>query len=228
MRGKRSCTIPGPCGARGVALLNALLVAALLVVFTAGVSSFLLVDYHAARTRQDAVQAYWNARSGMERCSPFELTPTMGKEGRWFGRVRFRITQAGLRRQSSRYHVGDTRLTRLGAFLYRASLDGLPQLVNVLRGDMSLVGPRPHGPEEVAFLTAHLAGYAERQLLRPGLVNPTILCAPDVSEMARLRCEILYVRRAGPATDLWLVAFAVSQYLRALSWALPLWPQGTR
>ena len=161
-------------------------------------------------------------------CSPFELTPTMGKEGRWFGRVRFRITQAGLRRQSSRYHVGDTRLTRLGAFLYRASLDGLPQLVNVLRGDMSLVGPRPHGPEEVAFLTAHLAGYAERQLLRPGLVNPTILCAPDVSEMARLRCEILYVRRAGPATDLWLVAFAVSQYLRALSWALPLWPQGTR
>jgi len=67
MRGKRGCTIPGPCGARGVALLNALLVAALLVVFTARVSSFLLVDYHAARTRQDAVQAYWNARSGMER-----------------------------------------------------------------------------------------------------------------------------------------------------------------
>jgi polysaccharide biosynthesis protein PslA len=68
----------------------------------------------------------------------------------------------------------DKRVTRVGAFLRRHSLDELPQLVNVLRGDMSLVGPRPHAPGTRAGGTAFemvTPHYAARHCVRPGITG---------------------------------------------------------
>ena len=67
---------------------------------------------------------------------------------------------------------GDARITPAGRLLRRWKLDELPQLVNVLRGDMSIVGPRPEAPEYVALYTAE-----ERRVLsvRPGLTSPASL-----------------------------------------------------
>jgi len=72
----------------------------------------------------------------------------------------------------------DPRVTRVGAFLRRTKLDELPQLVNVLRGDMSLVGPRPEVPSYVA-----LYGEAERRIftVRPGITDPSSLLYRDES-----------------------------------------------
>ena len=65
----------------------------------------------------------------------------------------------------------DDRVTRVGAFLRRSSLDELPQLYNVLRGDMSLVGPRPHAMAHDQYYGALVGGYVHRFRVRPGITG---------------------------------------------------------
>jgi sugar transferase (PEP-CTERM system associated) len=67
--------------------------------------------------------------------------------------------------------VGDPRVTKLGAFLRRTRIDELPQLLNVLRGEMSLVGPRPERPVFVEMLTQQIPFYAVRHSVKPGLTG---------------------------------------------------------
>lgn len=66
---------------------------------------------------------------------------------------------------------GDKRITRLGRYLRRWNLDELPQLVNVIRGDMSLVGPRPHAVSEDLSFEPRVASYARRHNLKPGITG---------------------------------------------------------
>ena len=76
----------------------------------------------------------------------------VGKDGNDFRIIKFRTMVVGAEKQGAGYEVlaGDARITRLGNVLRRLHIDELPQLFNVLKGDMSLVGPRPALPEEVA------------------------------------------------------------------------------
>jgi putative colanic acid biosynthesis UDP-glucose lipid carrier transferase len=65
----------------------------------------------------------------------------------------------------------DSRVTRVGRFIRRASLDELPQLLNVLRGDMSLVGPRPHALAHDEYYGANISDYNKRFRCRPGITG---------------------------------------------------------
>lgn len=67
--------------------------------------------------------------------------------------------------------AGDPRITRVGAFLRRTCLDELPQLINVLRGDMSLVGPRPHALQHDRHFVAIIPEYRRRFGVRPGMTG---------------------------------------------------------
>lgn len=62
----------------------------------------------------------------------------------------------------------DPRITRVGRLLRMTRLDEIPQLLNILNGDMSLVGPRPERPEFVLNLTKHIPYYSERHYVKPG------------------------------------------------------------
>ena len=77
------------------------------------------------------------------------------------------VTESG--RKMTQAQVGDKRITKIGAFIRRTSIDELPQLINVLRGEMSIVGPRPHALVHDDELGEKLASYAHRQRIKPGI-----------------------------------------------------------
>lgn len=99
---------------------------------------------------------------------------------------------------------GDSRITRVGAFLRRTSLDELPQLLNVLRGEMSIVGPRPHAIAHDVYYGALLPNYTRRTAVRPGLTG-----------LAQVRGH------RGETSDLQAMAERVAHDLRYIeSWSL--------
>jgi lipopolysaccharide/colanic/teichoic acid biosynthesis glycosyltransferase len=67
--------------------------------------------------------------------------------------------------------VNDSRVTRVGAFIRRASIDEIPQLINVLRGEMSMVGPRPHAAAHDDFFLKEIEQYAFRHHVKPGITG---------------------------------------------------------
>lgn len=87
---------------------------------------------------------------------------------------------------------GDTRITRVGWWLRRTHIDELPQLWNVLIGDMSLIGPRPERPEFVPSLEQAIALYRERLGVRPGLTGFAQVQLPPDTDLDSVRIKLAY------------------------------------
>jgi lipopolysaccharide/colanic/teichoic acid biosynthesis glycosyltransferase len=87
---------------------------------------------------------------------------------------------------------GDPRVTAVGRFLRWSHLDELPQLVNVLRGDMSLIGPRPERPEIVRQLEQVLPDYRRRLIMRPGVTGLAQVLNPPDSDLRSVRIKLSY------------------------------------
>lgn len=143
----------------------------------------------------------------------------VGQGGQFFRLVKFRTMLAGAdRRGPGITTAGDRRITAAGRFLRKTKIDELPQLVNVLKGDMGLVGPRPEDPHYVALYTA-----AQRQVLaaRPGITSPASLRYRNEEQLLagtdweriylqkimpdKLQIELEYLARRTIWTDLLLV-----------------------
>jgi sugar transferase (PEP-CTERM system associated) len=104
---------------------------------------------------------------------------------------------------------GDQRVTRVGRFLRRTRLDELPQLWNVLKGDMSFVGPRPERPEFVAELTRQIPFYGQRHVIRPGLtgwaqVRYTYGASVE-DALQKLQYDLFYIKNLSVALDLFII-----------------------
>ena len=116
--------------------------------------------------------------------------------------------------------AGDSRVTTIGRWLRDTHLDELPQLWNVLRCDMSLIGPRPERPEIAAKIERWLPRFRERLLVRPGITGLAQMRLPADSDIGtvheKLEHDLQYVRSVSASLD---ARIAVSTALHFVGWA---------
>jgi lipopolysaccharide/colanic/teichoic acid biosynthesis glycosyltransferase len=113
--------------------------------------------------------------------------------------------------------AGDARVTPIGRFLRRTRFDELPQLWNVLKGQMSFVGPRPERPEFVAELTKTIPFYGQRHAVRPGItgwaqVRYTYGASVEDS-LQKLQYDLFYIKNLSIPLDLFIVLQTVKTVL---------------
>jgi lipopolysaccharide/colanic/teichoic acid biosynthesis glycosyltransferase len=133
----------------------------------------------------------------------------VGRDAAPFDVLKLRTMVSGAEKMGAGLAVddGDSRITRVGAFLRRTSIDELPNLVNVLRGEMSIIGPRPTVPVQVAQYTDRQRG---RLALKPGITGwAQVNGRASLPWPQRIELDLWYVEHATLALDLrilWLTA----------------------
>lgn len=149
----------------------------------------------------------------------------IGRQGRRFTLLKFRTMHLGACLEPACHQArrDDPRVTRLGRWLRRTSLDELPQLLNVLGGEMSIVGPRPHAPGTRAgdrLFEEVTSRYHARHLVRPGLTGLAqvrgLRGETDTEEklLARLASDLEYVQSWSLGLDLWIIGRTVGSVAR--------------
>lgn len=135
--------------------------------------------------------------------------------GRPFRILKFRTMRADAEKSSGAVWAkqNDSRLTSIGGFLRKYRLDELPQLVNVLRGDMNIVGPRPERPSIFKDLRQTIPLYEARQLVRPGITGLAQVSQAYDQNMDdvrnKLQFDLQYVRTQGMVEDVRIMARTV-------------------
>lgn len=159
----------------------------------------------------------------------FFAQPRIGRDGRLFRCLKFRSMVVDAEAQLARYLAAhpeayeewardhklrnDPRITWLGRFLRKSSLDELPQLFNILRGDMALVGPRPIVAAEAVRYGRYLAAYSS---VRPGLTGLwQVSGRNDTSYRRRVAIDTCYARSRSLALDVKILARTVPAVLKA-------------
>jgi lipopolysaccharide/colanic/teichoic acid biosynthesis glycosyltransferase len=139
----------------------------------------------------------------------------LGKGGRPFRIWKIRtMTHDCERHSGARWSTrGDPRVTLLGRILRATHLDELPQLWNILRGEMSIIGPRPERPEFVGRLEKVIPHYRDRLLVRPGVTGLAQVQLPPDSDIEGVRlkvaCDLAYIRNLSFWLDVRIVALTV-------------------
>jgi len=212
-----------PSGARTVRILN-VIVAAIGIVLTAPL--MLLIAFAVKLTSPGPViftqkRVGLDTRMGIDRRKAsrppagIEDRRRQDRGGRLFTIYKFRTMAAAPEGQAMQVWArpGDARITRVGRFLRKYRLDELPQLFNVLRGEMNIVGPRPEQPEIFESLREEVYGYAYRQRVLPGITGWAQVNhhydqnLEDVRKKVHLDLE--YIRRRSAIQDLKIMARTV-------------------
>ena len=143
----------------------------------------------------------------------------VGKDGRVFTIHKFRSMYKDAEAMTGAVwaRAGDPRVTPIGRFLRRSRLDELPQLLNILSGDMSFVGPRPERPEFVAELVKEIPFYGQRHVIRPGLTGWAQVChrygATVEDALEKLQYDLFYIKHRSIAFDLFIILETVKTVL---------------
>ncbi len=135
----------------------------------------------------------------------------VGRHGRLFTVHKFRSMRQDAEAATGAVWASrnDDRVTPIGRFLRKTRLDELPQLFNVLRGEMSMVGPRPERPEFVEDLTRQIPFYRQRHVVKPGVTGWAQVCytygASVGDALEKLQYELYYIKNMSFALDLFIL-----------------------
>jgi len=152
------------------------------------------------------------AAVAMENGRPIFFRQTrLGLQGHEFRMFKFRTMVADAAAKGPYYtERADRRITRVGRWLRRTSIDELPQLLNVLKGDMSLVGPRPDVPQQRQLYSD--ADWAQRCSVRPGITGLTqALLRSEATPAQRLALDLRYAREHNLLLDLKIIGWTLAR-----------------
>jgi len=149
----------------------------------------------------------------------------VGRHGEVFGVLKFRSMRVDAESAGKAQWAtaNDPRVTKVGGFIRKTRLDELPQLFNVLKGDMGFVGPRPERPEFVDDLEKKIPYYRERHTVKPGITGWAQLCYPygssEKDALEKLQYDLYYVKNRSLLFDLAILVQTVE---------VVLWGKGAR
>ena len=147
----------------------------------------------------------------------FFIQERAGRNGRPFGLIKFRTMHPATEVRSEWVSDNIDRITRIGHYLRRFRLDELPQLVNVLRGDMNLVGPRPHPITNQAVFMEKIAYYGLRSTVRPGVTGWAQIRYGYANNLAeeteKMRYDLYYIKNRSIWLDLRIVVMTIGTVL---------------
>jgi lipopolysaccharide/colanic/teichoic acid biosynthesis glycosyltransferase len=143
----------------------------------------------------------------------------VGLNGRIFTIYKFRTMVADAEAEGAKWATkNDPRVTRIGQFMRKTRLDEVPQLLNVLRGDMSFVGPRPERPEFVSWLSEEIPFYDVRTTIRPGLTGWAQIRygygATLAESREKLAYDLYYVKHKTLGLDLLIMFETIKTIIR--------------
>lgn len=143
----------------------------------------------------------------------------VGLDGRVFDVLKFRSMRVDAEQDGkARWATGsDDRVTRVGRFIRKVRIDELPQIFNVLRGDMSFVGPRPERPQFVAELSDSIPYYEERHCAKPGITGWAQICYPygasERDSLEKLQYDLYYLKNHSLLFDMMILLQTVEVVL---------------
>ena len=157
----------------------------------------------------------------------FFIQERIGFRGQTFRMVKFRtmrqrasVEDAHARREDAMTRTDDDRITRLGHFLRKTRIDELPQIFNILRGDMSFIGPRPEACSLAEHYEQELAFYSYRHIVRPGITGWAQVNQGHVTEVAdilhKVRYDFYYIKNI----SLWLDLLVALKTIRVIATGL--------
>jgi exopolysaccharide biosynthesis polyprenyl glycosylphosphotransferase len=131
----------------------------------------------------------------------------VGLAGQRFSVIKFRSMRQNAELNGAQWaQHGDPRVTRVGAVIRKLRIDELPQIINVLRGHMSFVGPRPERPEFVEALSEKIPYYVQRHCVKPGITGWAQLCYPygssEQDALEKLQYDLYYIKNNSLLFDL--------------------------
>ncbi len=132
----------------------------------------------------------------------------VGRNGKKFLAMKFRTMTIDAEESGPQWaQKDDPRITRVGRFFRKTRIDEIPQLINILRGEMSLIGPRPERPEFVQTLKEKIPFYEERLLVRPGITGWAQVMGPayggsEKESLEKLKYDLFYIKNRSLGLDL--------------------------